>query len=851
MKKTNKLKKRSKTVTVLGTAGVCLLLASPIGAKAETVQTPKSTIQNNQTTDTTKVNSLDKNKTGLKKEDFKDTGDDIGTVKKVEENKDKSTSSKQKETVSPKDKTTDSNSEKKYDSLKSEEKTKTVIKPNEVKPTITEPTISDVNEIQTVVNSKGDGIWSQPYGLQGANYVGSVNNYTDKDVKLIKKMVLNNVTWYQFSYEGKTIGWLDSKVLSKSPTRVQINQDSIIGRGTNDGVWSLPFGVSGANYVTSVSDFAFESVKLTEKTVVNGQTWYKFSVNGKSIGWLHDKVLDKGEVKPENFTVTIGNSDWHSLWTKPHGLPSAKYVGSTSKFAYQTVQVVKSVKIDKTTWYQVKNDKGIIGWIDGNNALVDAKPADFTVTLGNSDWHSIWTNPYGTPNSNYVGGTSKFAYQKVQVIKTVKIDNTNWYQIKNNNGIIGWVDGGRALSDAEGLPIDSNTALVKGNLDSRHGVWTVPYGEAGANWVSAIRDYSCKPVRVTQKVKKGNTVWSKIQSGDRVIGWVDSQTLINQTINEENKTVMIGDVNGHAIWSMPYGIDGAKYVSGVREYENKIVKIDKSIQLGSTLWYHMIVNGKDIGWLDSKLISSATNVQEKGGTYHISTSESRHGLWSRPYGVQNASWVGSAVDNKNKNLKLKMSINLNGVTWYAFDKGNGNVFWVDSSAVSEGHAFPRLDVPIIEQRDAYNPARDLVYGCEITAVTMMLQYAGANVDKVQLANEMPYHPFDPNQGFVGDPWGDGRVNTIYPPALMGLVNKYTGTAVNLTGQEIKRNLDNDKPVVVWLKMHGFGVHAITLTGYDDNAFYYNDPWTGEKEASMHWSTFYNSWDTQKRRAISY
>lgn len=72
-------------------------------------------------------------------------------------------------------------------------------------------------------------------------------------------------------------------------------------------------------------------------------------------------------------------------------------------------------------------------------------------------------------------------------------------------------------------------------------------------------------------------------------------------------------------------------------------------------------------------------------------------------------------------------------------------------------------MPLIAQRP------ELPNGCEITAVTMMLQYAGANVDKMQMAREMP-RSSDPNYGYIGQPW-DGTGITIFPPALMSLVEK--------------------------------------------------------------------------------
>ena len=159
-----------------------------------------------------------------------------------------------------------------------------------------------------------------------------------------------------------------------------------------------------------------------------------------------------------------------------------------------------------------------------------------------------------------------------------------------------------------------------------------------------------------------------------------------------------------------------------------------------------------------------------------------------------------------------------------------------------------LNAPIIPQLP------ELPTGCEITAVTMMLSYKGANVNKIKLANEMPRHGWNPNLGYVGNPllktgW------TIYPPALMNLVKKYAGSAQNLTGVSNKRleqQIRNNKPVVVWASvMHGFTVHAITLTGFDGSNYYYNDPWTGKKDVKISKSEFNRLWANQEKRAISY
>jgi len=160
----------------------------------------------------------------------------------------------------------------------------------------------------------------------------------------------------------------------------------------------------------------------------------------------------------------------------------------------------------------------------------------------------------------------------------------------------------------------------------------------------------------------------------------------------------------------------------------------------------------------------------------------------------------------------------------------------------------KMNVPLVSQLP------ELPTGCEITAVTMMLQYKGISVDKVKLAREMLKHPWDPSKGYVGDPFTT-KGWTIYPSALTGLVKKYAGNAEILTGKSqsfIQGNLSKNKPIVVWVSpMHGFSVHALVLTGYDQLNYFFNDPWTGEKDVKISKNEFNRIWSNQGKKAISY
>lgn len=159
-----------------------------------------------------------------------------------------------------------------------------------------------------------------------------------------------------------------------------------------------------------------------------------------------------------------------------------------------------------------------------------------------------------------------------------------------------------------------------------------------------------------------------------------------------------------------------------------------------------------------------------------------------------------------------------------------------------------LKVPLISQLP------ELPTGCEMTATTMMLQYAGIKIDKLAFADATP-RTADPNTGFVGDPHSEYGVGLyVYPQGLLPTVRRYLPTAVDLSGMslvQLKERLANHRPVVVWVTgLDGFASHTVTMTGYTPTTLTYNDPWTGRAEVIGN-QEFDRIWQQNGRRALSY
>lgn len=368
-------------------------------------------------------------------------------------------------------------------------------------------------------------------------------------------------------------------------------------------------------------------------------------------------------------------------------------------------------------------------------------------------------------------------------------------------------------------------------------------------------------------------------------------TTTNKTSNVENtnSTVKInytgkGQV---AIWDdfeAPHKI--VKYVPKNTEWKTfKVATLPNNNQwynLGGNQWvdgrYAIDTKNTVPGTSNSSTDSSAITSVNKIITVNYS-GKGKVAIWSsygenktiKQYVAPNTNWVVTkqASDTYGKTwydlgnnqwLDGQYAKAANGIVYYG--RINSNVFCKDGQIqtgkiingkqtlyTDKNGAIYRvqLNVPVISQLP------QLPTGCEMTAVTMMLQYAGVNINKLQVAAETP-RSNDGNKGFVGNPYSPSGW-WVFPSGIAPVVNKYLGHSDNLTGTSIttiKNKLLQGHPVVAWVaNMNGFVNHAITLTGYStDGHIYYNNPWTGKSE-SMSESNFINHWTADKKRALSY
>jgi len=212
--------------------------------------------------------------------------------------------------------------------------------------------------------------------------------------------------------------------------------------------------------------------------------------------------------------------------------------------------------------------------------------------------------------------------------------------------------------------------------------------------------------------------------------------------------------------------------------------------------------------------------------------------------ARNMQAISTGRHYANKKVHITREETMADGTWLKFTYQHTQTGWIHRNGTVKSYRW--LNVPLIAQRP------QLPTGCEITATTMMLKYAGAKVTKMSLAKEMP-RSSNPNKGFVGSPYSRSGW-WIYPKGLMKTVRRHIGSAKDMTGasfKQMKTQINRGHPVVIWVAgVDGFVNHAITLSGYSSTRAYYNDPWT-KRKTSMSLASLHNHRKHDAYRALSY
>lgn len=221
-------------------------------------------------------------------------------------------------------------------------------------------------------------------------------------------------------------------------------------------------------------------------------------------------------------------------------------------------------------------------------------------------------------------------------------------------------------------------------------------------------------------------------------------------------------------------------------------------------------------------------------------------------------------------------------------RGNANaaVYYRDTAHPLWSNASPLAAEASVDGVPMIYQMPELERGCEVTSLAMLLGYAGIDVDKMTLADEIvkdptPYAVTDdgevyfgnPNDGFVGDmaTFAEPGLGVYHGPVkelaeryAPGQVVDMTGTAFNdvlyavSTGAPvwIIANMDYvelpDDMFETWQTPTGevrvtYREHSLVVTGYDADTVALNDPIEGQVRVAR--ADFAAAWEQMGKQAI--
>lgn len=194
-----------------------------------------------------------------------------------------------------------------------------------------------------------------------------------------------------------------------------------------------------------------------------------------------------------------------------------------------------------------------------------------------------------------------------------------------------------------------------------------------------------------------------------------------------------------------------------------------------------------------------------------------------------------------------------------------------------------IDAPLVAQMP------ELPRGCEVTSLAMLLQFAGIETDKMELAEQVkrdptPYqkkkgivHFGNPYEGFVGDMYSFSNPGYgVYHEPIKELAEQYLPNQImDMTGSEfpdILFTLERGIPVWVIANTHfsrlpeslfetwetptgevriTYKEHSVLITGYDEQFIYFNDPLANIKNRKISVKAFQEGWEQMGKQAITY
>lgn len=465
-----------------------------------------------------------------------------------------------------------------------------------------------------VKTAAGNTVWSAPFNTAGANEVNPLSAYTGKNVKLLREAKTQSGTWYQFSIDGKIIGWVENKAVTAFYTP-SMEQTANLTRYVNvptESVYYFPVIDSSVRKGTLAS-YTNKPLLANKQITLNGTLWYRLMNGSEAVGWVRASSLTATAFDQIAYDKVMGATTYASVktaagnnvWTVPNGTLGAKVVNPLSTYSGKNLKLIREAKTSKGIWYQFAIDGKTIGWVDSKAVSIFYTPSmEQTANLPRYvalPKDSIYYFPV-VDSSTRKGDLTKYLNLKLTVHKQMTVNGTLWFRLMNGAESIGWVRAVSVTPTNYDQPVYDKTltAYGKTKTTANQYIWKLVPNTYGINSkIAPLSNYSGKKLRILREAKTTGGLYYQISSNGQLLGWVDANALTkfyDGAIAEKpvNLTKKVANTAG-VLYSFPVDDPPIK-VGTLANFASKTLTADRQANIEGKVWYRLKNGNVVIGW---------------------------------------------------------------------------------------------------------------------------------------------------------------------------------------------------------------------------------------------------------------
>ncbi|QAA21563.1 GW domain-containing glycosaminoglycan-binding protein [Sporolactobacillus terrae] len=164
--------------------------------------------------------------------------------------------------------------------------------------------------------------------------------------------------------------------------------------------------------------------------------------------------------------------------------------------------------------------------------------------------------------------------------------------------------------------------------------------------------------------------------------------------SEVNRTAHIQTGDDNAVWDVPYGTEGASWISSGSKYNGNLAQIIREAHIDDRVYYQFKVDDVLVGWMDKRAF------QDFGDGFDYDKSVYKTGyvqsgdensVWSEPYEVSRTRWLASGAQYNWSYVEIVREAKVEGRIYYQFKVNGKLIGWMDQQAFWVFNDTPHYD----------------------------------------------------------------------------------------------------------------------------------------------------------------